>query len=305
MGPNSDPEKATTIGEAAHIRGAKPGSTRFDANMSDPTRAEITNGIWLCRNCHVQIDRDGAQYPADLLFAWRKQHEDHVSNELGSRGDQIRHQIAMNNYNFLDGYPPIVQRLVIDQPVGWEWRLAAELLRHLNKPEFKRLKSLQAGQYFVPLPSIRIDEFPGWVTERVHVMSNLVGPLAKLLDRLSESWGEPGEPGDVEEMHDTCVLIHDMLGKIIDHEEVLRFSNLPEEGEEIRNLLADAIGRNVEGLAKLPEKLDEMVAMIDTDHGGTVEDPLIVNWTFPFDLPKDFNAKFDEALFQYQRLTSR
>ena len=30
VGPNSDPEKATTIGEAAHIMGAKLGSARYD-----------------------------------------------------------------------------------------------------------------------------------------------------------------------------------------------------------------------------------------------------------------------------------
>ncbi|WP_366652709.1 HNH endonuclease [Stappia sp.] len=148
VGPNNDPAKATIIGEAAHIMAAQPGGARYDADMSDTTRAAITNGIWLCRNCHRQIDRDAIRYPADLLFAWRKDHEDRVARELGSRGDHIRHEIERESLNFLSSYPPIIQRIVLDKPIGWEWRFVAELMRHLNKPQFKRLRNLQAGHYY-------------------------------------------------------------------------------------------------------------------------------------------------------------
>jgi hypothetical protein len=68
VGPNTDRDKATTIGEAAHIHGAKPGSMRYDTGMSDASRAEITNGIWLCRNCHGKIDRDENEYSVDLRW---------------------------------------------------------------------------------------------------------------------------------------------------------------------------------------------------------------------------------------------
>lgn len=301
VGPNSDPEKATTIGEAAHIMGAKPGAVRYDAAMSDVTRAAITNGIWLCRNCHGQIDRDAVKYPAELLFAWRKDHEARAARELGTRGDRIRYEIEMAHLDFLAGYPPIIQRIVIDKPDGWEWRFVAELMRYLNKPQFKRLKNLQAGHYYNPQPRVQSDQFLDWMTERTHVMSNLVSPLAGLIDRLTASWGEPGEPADIEEMHDVCVLIRDALSAIIDFEESLHFAHIPEEGEAIRTVLMNAVGSNAAKLAEIPKKLDEMVAMIDTDHGGTVEEPLIVRWTFPFDLPDDFNERFDEALRQYKR----
>lgn len=68
VGPNSEPDKATIIGEAAHIYGARPGAVRFNPKMTDVARAEITNGIWLCRNCHKIIDRDPDDHPFDLLF---------------------------------------------------------------------------------------------------------------------------------------------------------------------------------------------------------------------------------------------
>jgi hypothetical protein len=304
VGPNSDPAKATTIGEAAHIMGAQPGAVRYDATMSDVTRAAITNAIWLCRNCHGQIDRDAAKYPVDLLFAWRKDHEDRVARELGTRGDRIRYETEMASLDFLSHYPPIIQRIVIDKPDGWEWRFVAELMRHLNKPQLKRLKNLQAGHYYRPQPRIQRDQFLNWVVERTHIMSNLIGPLAALIDRLTASWGEPGEPGDIEEMHDVCVLIRDALAAIVDFEESMHFAHIPDEGEALRTILTNAIGRNAAKLAEIPEKLDEMVAMIDTDHGGTVEEPLIVRWTVDFSLPDEFNDRFDKALIEYEHINS-
>ncbi len=301
MGPNSDPEKATLIGEAAHIAGAKSGAARYNAAMSDVTRAAITNGIWLCRNCHGQIDRDEQKYPTDLLFAWRREHEEKAARELGTRGDRIRYETEMANLDFLTWYPAIIQRIVFDKPDGWEWRFVAELMRHLNKTQFKRLKNLQAGHYYNPQPRVERDQFINWMVERTHIMSNLVGPLAGLIDRLTASWGEPGEQADIEEMHDVCVLIRDALTAIVNFEESLHFAHIPDEGEPLRTVLMNAVGPNAARLAEIPDRLDEMVAMIGTDHGGTAEEPLIVRWTFPFELPKDFNKRFDDALRQYQQ----
>jgi hypothetical protein len=297
--------KATTIGEAAHIMGAQPGSARYDSAMSDVTRAAITNGIWLCRNCHGQIDRDATKYPVELLFAWRKDHEDRAARELGTRGDRIRYETEMASLDFLSGYPPIIQRIAIDKPDGWEWRFVAELMRYLNKPQFKRLKNLQAGHYYKPQPYVQRDQFVNWMQERTHVMSNLVSPLVGLFDRLTASWGAPGEPGDIEEMHDVCVLIRDALVAIVNFEESMHFAHIPEEGETIRTVLMNAVGPNAVKLAEIPDKLDELVVMIATNPRGTVEEPLIIRWTFSFELPDDFNKRFDEALRQYERESLR
>ena len=84
-GPNSDSSKATIIGEAAHIKGAQPDAKRYDPAMSDGERADITNGIWLCRNCHGLVDRDEVRYTVELLVTWRGDHEHRVYSELGAR----------------------------------------------------------------------------------------------------------------------------------------------------------------------------------------------------------------------------
>jgi hypothetical protein len=302
VAPNSDPEKSTTIGEAAHIMGAKSGASRFDKNMSDLTRASITNGIWLCRNCHGQIDRDETLFPPELLFAWRKEHEDWVLRELGTRGEQMRHSLEMSRYPFLEDCPAIIQRIVLDKPTGWEWRLAAELLRYLNGPQFKRLRTLQAGQSYKPQPRVKHDELIGFIVERTSIMGNVLGPLVSLLNRLTESFGPPGETGDAEEIYDCCILIRDILSTAIDHEEILHFTDIPEEGEAIRDVLLDALGQNLIKLSDLPDTLDGVIALIGTDHGGTDEDPHIITYKVAFDSPDDFNSKFERELKRLERL---
>jgi hypothetical protein len=86
-GPAEDVSKAVVVGEAAHIYGARSGSARFVPEMSPVERSDITNAIWLCRNCHKQVGTDVRRYSADLLFEWRHAHEKAVTNRLGKTSD--------------------------------------------------------------------------------------------------------------------------------------------------------------------------------------------------------------------------
>jgi hypothetical protein len=79
-GPHSDEAKAINLGEAAHIRAARPRQARYDANMTDEQRQAISNGIWLCKECARKIDVDEAKYPISLLDCWKKKHEKWVSD---------------------------------------------------------------------------------------------------------------------------------------------------------------------------------------------------------------------------------
>ena len=77
-GPHTEDSKAVNIGEAAHIRGARPGSARYDPSMTPEQRSDIANGIWLCRTCAKLVDSDPIRYTAELQLAWKKQHEESV-----------------------------------------------------------------------------------------------------------------------------------------------------------------------------------------------------------------------------------
>ena len=68
---HSQKDKAIVIGEAAHIKGQKPGVARYDPKLTDEEIRNIDNGIWLCRNCHKRIDADEGNYTVDLLKQWK------------------------------------------------------------------------------------------------------------------------------------------------------------------------------------------------------------------------------------------
>ena len=71
VGPNSQPNKATRIGKAAHISAAALGGPRYNQTLSASQRSDINNGIWLCSNCSDLVDKDEYKYPVEVLSAWK------------------------------------------------------------------------------------------------------------------------------------------------------------------------------------------------------------------------------------------
>lgn len=299
IGPNSDVTKATSIGEAAHIYGARSDALRYDPQMSDMARAEITNGIWLCRNCHGKVDRDAHKYPTELLFKWREEHDRHIASSLGN-SERMRFDLEEARLREFADYPPIVRRIVIDKPEGWEWRLTAELLRHLNRPIFRKLRDLQAGLYTRPLERIDGNALP-WVTARLSEMQKLTPPLEKLLERLNESWGPPGVPGDAAQIHHTCCLLRDAVQQIVTHEERLWFADVDEDFEPIVGLLKDCVGSQVLKLESIPDSLDEVVGLLDTVQSGTGEEPTVIRKIVTFDLPDRWEDQMQRELKRLER----
>ncbi len=66
----------TMLGKIAHIHAAKNGA-RYDKNMDDEQRREISNLIVVCGLHHDIIDdrRREDEFPPDLLKEWKKNHE--------------------------------------------------------------------------------------------------------------------------------------------------------------------------------------------------------------------------------------
>lgn len=296
VGPNSDPQKAITVGEAAHIYGAREGAKRFRATMSVDARAEITNAIWLCRNCHKLIDTDEKKYSSELLFAWREQHEKYILSELGNRSDRIESEQIEHKLKIFKDSPPIIRRIVIDKPLGWEWRLTAELMRHFNTPLFRRMEDLKKGAYIRQLTHISDSEVSGWVNQRIAEMSVIVNPAKVLFGQLNESWGKPGEDGDAHEIYHVCCLFKDYIEQVIIFEEKIYFVNVSEKYEKLVSLLKDLIGSQTLKLAQIPEKLDGIVSMIETDHGGTKETPRIIHEVITFELPSGWESQYKKEL---------
>ena len=81
----SSTSKVNNIGVAAHICAASPGGPRYDRSMSSAERKDLSNGIWLCSNCSIDIDRDEKIYTVRSLKEWRNQAEESSRAELGRK----------------------------------------------------------------------------------------------------------------------------------------------------------------------------------------------------------------------------
>lgn len=82
VGANEVPNKATSIGIAAHITAAAPGGPRYNIDLQAEERRDIGNGIWLCGNCSILIDKDPLQYTVDVLYEWKLKAEDESRQRL-------------------------------------------------------------------------------------------------------------------------------------------------------------------------------------------------------------------------------
>jgi hypothetical protein len=91
-GPSMKRSGTVNVGEAAHIFGAHPGSARYDPAMTSVERADLTNAIWLCNNCHKLIDDDPLRYrPAYFLNG-----SGNTSARLQSRSEKRDSRCAKN-----------------------------------------------------------------------------------------------------------------------------------------------------------------------------------------------------------------
>lgn len=91
IGPSQDQnDKATTIGVAAHITAAAEQGPRYDGRLTAEQRSSIDNGIWLCANCSVLIDKQPATFTIEVLKGWKNEAEKRTCNRfLGEDADVL------------------------------------------------------------------------------------------------------------------------------------------------------------------------------------------------------------------------
>jgi len=80
-GTATDP--ASLVATMAHIKGEKPGSARYDVNMSDPERNAHHNLVLVCPSCHKKIDDQPNTYTVEKLCDIKKNHEDWINTLTG------------------------------------------------------------------------------------------------------------------------------------------------------------------------------------------------------------------------------
>ncbi|WP_395373706.1 hypothetical protein [Marinicella sp. W31] len=300
IGPNTHPDKSTLIGEAAHIFGARPGSKRYLKQMIDSSRASITNAIWLCRNCHKLVDTDENRFNSEILFAWREEHERYVSLELGGAADKIQYNQESSRLIAFENHPSIIRRIIRDKPPGWEWSLTAELMRYYNNPLFRKMRDLREGLYVKTQINLKDHEVHYWVEARMDELKRVINPIEGLMKKLSKSWGEIGEEGDVDEIHHITQLIKHYLEQIIQFEEKIYFVNVPLRFKKLISMLKNILSSQAEKLADVPKYLEEVLLVAKERDENKENEPLVIKKIIEFNLPKkwsqEFNKEYKKAL---------
>lgn len=263
VGPTKSKSKVSRVGEAAHIYGGKPGSARYRTDMSDKARSSVSNAIWLCKICHKKVDDDAIGYPADLLFAWLREHEEFAAQSLGRPGMVVSRSVERARGERFSVYGPRAQRLVETKPEGWEHLLTSELLRVILEPHRRRLKDLDRGFYYVPGRAKRGREAFAFLRTALSDIQRFMAVLGRLyVEAIQESWGAPGEPGDEVEIEAACLRVGECVSRIVDWEEEVEFSLEDEELEIFRRKLRDAGARQIREVQKIPEILDGFVEAV-------------------------------------------
>ncbi|WP_416638230.1 hypothetical protein [Pseudomonas sp. OHS18] len=99
VGPHSDDDVAgvVSIGEIAHICGARPASNnRYDVHMTPEQRSHHSNAIALCRTHAKLIDSDEDKYTVPLLCSWKAEHQERISREQA--GEKIEEEYYEKPY---------------------------------------------------------------------------------------------------------------------------------------------------------------------------------------------------------------
>jgi hypothetical protein len=299
-GPAVDTDKSVSIGEAAHIYGARAGSARFRADMTDASRADVTNGIWLCTNCHKLIDSDTTRYPADLLFEWRSQHDEFVVSRLGSANDKLRLSLEKDYLEQFSHDSAFARRIVIDRPLGWEYKLSSELLRNYLRPIHRRWGDLQRNLYTKPHAVIDAVAFIPWLRSKTDESSRLIEILTALYTKeLVAAWGPMGTPGNPTEIKHACGLIRSAAENIIQWEESVRFVSVHEQHQRLLACIPGFLGIQLNQLELATRSLDEVSDWIDANAASDTRkhfDHLIV-----FKTPDGWSERIQHEIARLKR----
>jgi hypothetical protein len=287
-GPTTDTASAVNIGEAAHIYGRTSVAARYKADLSMAEVSDITNGIWLCRNCHKLIDNDPLRFPAELIFEWRRQHEKVVSSRVGHPGDRLREQIQTEQLQLFESTSRLAQQIVLDRPPLWEFKLAAELLRTGLGPIYQRWQQLKEGMYVRKSTIIPDHELPSWFAARFNDISKFIQSMMPLVKALNEAFGPPGQPGSDKDILATCNLIIATANNLLEWEEDVRFIHVADKYRDVLSTIQGVAGHQLDQLLRIPNELFKLLSLENPEGLHKVE--------LVFTVPDGFVARFDAAL---------
>lgn len=254
-GPHLDDDKNVDVGEAAHIRGARAGSKRYDPSMLPEERGSIVNGIWLCRKCAKLIDSDEKKYTVELLYEWKRTHEARITQEIEGNGWQ--EIISIRQLRPFEDESPIAYQIAIDKPQYWEYFLTVELLRSKLRVIERSYHDLERGILFRPSHTLLDKEqFRVWLGNKISDITSLYKLLEIIInEEITSAWGVPGQPGDAIEILRAVEKVRYGCEYLLEWEIDVHFTKFPRNFEPVREIMRGWTARLFSEVNKLSDRI--------------------------------------------------
>jgi len=257
-GPHSDDARAVNVGEAAHIRGARPGSARYDPAMTSDERRVITNGIWLCRSCAALVDRDESRYSVEGLYKWKREHEADQLALIG--GTPALSEERQRTLRVFKAESPAALQLALDEPEHWQYLLSSELTRDKLRHIGRQLAELRDGFVYVPTKVVTLPDLATWLKERLNELRSLMNVLGKIVDeKLGAMWGQADGVGAADEILHTANLLSDACQGLLRWEQQVAGALFPDDFEEMRPLMQGWTSGFFREMERIPAETSKII----------------------------------------------
>lgn len=145
---------------------------------------DISNGIWLCANCHTMIDKnDGIDFPLHELKKWKEEHESLISDLLKMhksplpliRRNSLNQKTAQNTIDLAANCGALFQDRMYEDP-----QLVVKSIEVLRKSLGAELKKVQDDKKLRAL----IQEMQGGCRELMNLSStdmNILWPSLQIV----------------------------------------------------------------------------------------------------------------------------
>lgn len=142
-------ENDVNLGEMCHIEGEKPNSARYNTEMDDEQRRDISNLIIMCNNCHTIIDNDIETYTVQKLKEIKKNHESKEGELFELTDEQLqkimeKERIRIQQINMIGDGTQIATQSGDVTVQGWMPRDVITFFQALIGGSFPKLEESQS-----------------------------------------------------------------------------------------------------------------------------------------------------------------
>jgi len=133
----------SSIEELAHVIGHSENGPRGTSDLDTAERDTYENIILLCPNCHTLIDKSHLQFPKEMLYDWKQQHEEAIKHifvvpvyeDRQALAKAVHMLLRKNKAIFMQYGPhsPNAAELLADEAEVWKRYIMSDIIPNNRK----------------------------------------------------------------------------------------------------------------------------------------------------------------------------